>query len=301
MAENWDDEVFGQFADVGLSLDSALRGGVYKIKQYVAMGHINLVYLAEKKKDDQIKQVLIKEFCPYDYANRDLDKKTLICKGNAFKKQYEDAKKMFERECYIHQKISTFPLKQRHNIVQFLECFEENNTKYLVLEYISGVDLNHYIKSKSGLSFKAIAKEIILAVMQIHNMGIIHKDLKPSNLIVGEDHKIYVIDFGVAEFAEQKQNDSTIFVSRAFSAPELYRKEEISFQADVYSVGAIFYYLLTGKMLQNADERLYEDKIMPLSSFVTIPWILERAIMKCLYLLPEKRWSSLQILYILLR
>lgn len=301
MAENWDDEVFGQFADVGLSLDSALRGGVYRIKQYVAMGHINLVYLAEKKKDDQIKQVLIKEFCPYDYANRDLDKKTLICKGNAFKRQYEDAKKMFERECYIHQKISTFPLKQRRNIVQFLECFEENNTKYLVLEYISGVDLNHYIKSKSGLSFKAIAKEIILALMQIHNMGIIHKDLKPSNLIVGEDHKIYVIDFGVAEFAEQKQRDSTIFVSRAFSAPELYRKEEISFQADVYSVGAIFYYLLTGKMLQSADERLYEDKIMPLSDFVAIPWILERAIMKCLYLLPEKRWSSLQILYILLR
>ncbi|MBD5088265.1 MAG: serine/threonine protein kinase [Clostridiales bacterium] len=301
MAENWDKEVFGQFADVGLSLDSALKGGVYKIKQYVAMGHINLVYLAEKKKDDQIKQVLIKEFCPYDYANRDLDKKTLICKGNAFKRQYEDAKKMFERECHIHQKISTFPLKQRRNIVQFLECFEENNTKYLVLEYISGEDLNHYIKSKSGLSFKAIAKEIILAVMQIHNMGIIHKDLKPSNLIVGEDHKIYVIDFGIAEFAEKQQDDSTIFVSKAFSAPELYSKGKVSFQADVYSVGAICYYLLTGYMIPSADERLYEDKVIALSNFITIPWILEWTIMKCLHLLPEKRWSSLWILYVLLR
>lgn len=301
MAENWDEEVFGQFADVGLSLDSILKGGTYKIKQYVSMGHINLVYLAEKKKGNQIKQVLIKEFCPYDYANRDLDKKTLVCKGDAFKRQYEDAKKIFERECKIHQRISMLPFKQRSNIVQYFECFEENNTKYLVLEYILGVDLNHYIKSNSGLQFKEIAREILFAIMQIHNIGIIHKDLKPSNLIVGEDHKIYVIDFGVAEFAEKKQDDSTIFVSKAFSAPELYRKEKISFQADVYSVGAIFYYLLTGKMVQSADERLYEDKVMPLSGFVTIPWILERAIMKCLYLLPEKRWSSLHILYILLR
>lgn len=301
MAENWNKEVFGQFADVGLSLDSALRGGVYKIKQYVAMGHINLVYLAEKKKGDQIKQVLIKEFCPYDYANRDLDKKTLICKGKAFKRQYEDAKKMFERECHIHQKISTFPLEQRSNIVQFLECFEENNTKYLVLEYISGVDLNHYIKSKSGLSFKAIAKEIIVAVMQIHNMGIIHKDLKPSNFIVGEDHKIYVIDFGIAEFAEKQQDDSTIFVSKAFSAPELYSNRKVSFQADIYSVGAICYYLLTGHIIPSADERLYEDKVITLSNFITIPWILEWTIMKCLYMLPEKRWSSLWMLYVLLR
>lgn len=300
MTENWDEEVFGQFADVGLSLDSILNGGTYKIKQYIAMGHINLVYLAEKNKGNQVKKVLIKEFCPYDYANRDLDKKTLVCKGEAFKRQYEDAKKIFERECKIHQRISMFPFEQRRNIVQYVECFEENNTKYLVLEYIPGVDLNHYIKSNSRLQFKTIAREIISAVMQIHSIGIIHKDLKPSNLIVGKDHKIYVIDFGIAEFAEQQQDDTTVFVSKAFSAPELYHKDKVSFQTDIYSVGAICYYLLTGQMIQSAEERLYEDRVEPLSRFITIPWVLEWAIMKCLYLLPEKRWSSLQILYGLL-
>lgn len=300
MAENWNKEVFGQFADIGLSLDSTLKDGKYKVKQYVAMGHINLVYLAEMKKGDQIKQVLMKEFCPYDYANRDLDKKTLVCKGAAFKRQYENARKIFERECKIHQRINTVPIEQRTNIVRYLEYFEENNTRYLVLEYIAGVDLNHYIKSNSRLQFKELARQIILAVMQIHNIGIIHKDLKPSNLIVGEDHKIYVIDFGVAEFAEEQQKDSTVFVSRVFSAPELYYESKVSFQADVYSVGAICYYLLTGRMIQSAEERLSEDKVIPLSGFVTIPWILEWAIMRCLYLMPEKRWKNLQILYFLL-
>lgn len=300
MAENWDKEVFGQFADVGLSLDSTLKDGKYRVKQYVAMGHINLVYLAELKKDNKIEQVLIKEFCPYDYANRDLDKKTLVCKGTAFKRQYEDARGIFERECKIHQKINTVPFRQRKNIVQYLECFEENNTKYLVLEYIAGVDLKCYIKSNSRLQFKDIAGQIILAVMQIHNMGIIHKDLKPSNFIVGKDHKIYVIDFGVAEFAEEQPKDSTVFVSRVFSAPELYREHKVSFQADVYSVGAICYYLLTGRMIQSAEKRLNEDKVMPLSEFVTIPWVLDWAIMKCLHLLPEKRWKNLKILYLLL-
>lgn len=298
MTKDSDDKVFGQFINIGLPLNSILHEK-YRLKEYMAIGHINLVYLGEQI--DCNRKVLIKEFCPYAFANRDLDKKTVVCKGKSCKRQYEEAKKIFEKECDVHKKISIFPEKQRKNIAKYIECFEENKTKYLVLEYIPGIDLNNYIKKEKKLEFKKIARQIISAVMQIHKMGILHKDLKPANIIVGENKQIYIIDFGTADVMyEMSETVFTVLVSKGFSAPELYQRDNISIKTDIYSVGAIFYYMLVGQLVKNADERVFEDTVLPISNFIRIPYILEWAIMKCIQIEPKDRWSNMKILYLLL-
>jgi len=296
MTEAMDRKEYGDFATIGLPLDYELYGK-YKVKEYVSMGHINLVYLAVNKVSQ--KKVLIKEFCPYEYANRDLDRVHVVCKGRACRKQYDQACALFAKECEIHKLISKYPEKKRKNIVKFIECFEENGTKYLVLEYIPGQDLKSYIQIVPNLQFISIAKEIVRAVKQIHAMGILHKDIKPSNLIVGDDGHIYIIDFGTADKCNASK-DEYPFVSKGFSAPELYRLEMLSKQTDIYSLGAIFYYLLTGRVLQSADQRLVKDQVIPISADVSIPWLLEWGIMKCVRLDPNKRWKHLAIYSLLL-
>lgn len=288
--------VFGQFTNIGLPIDSKLKER-YKIKEYVAIGHVNLTYLAENIKSHE--RVVIKEFCPYEYSNRDLDGKSVICKGGSFRKDYQVAKQLFEQECQIHRKISDYPEKHRKNIVKYLEDFEENHTKYLVLQFIPGLDLYSCMKQKRVIPFKRIARQIISAVMQIHEMGIIHKDLKPSNIVLGDDEKVYIIDLGTAELQTDAENPVKLG-SRGFSAPELYQNGVTSVKTDIYSVGAIFYYMLVGRLPESGDERMLEDTLRPISNYIHLPLLLEWAIMKCIQVEPKKRWNSLKLLYVLL-
>lgn len=296
MTKDSDSTVFGQFTNIGLPIDSKLKE-IYRIKEYVAMGHANLTYLAENCKSHE--RVVIKEFCPYDYSNRDLDGKSVICKGDCFRKDYQAAKQLFERECQIHKKISAYPERFRKHIVKYVEDFEENHTKYLVLQFIPGMDLYRCMKQKKVMHFKKVARQILRAVMQIHKMGIIHKDLKPSNIVLGNDGKVYIIDLGTAQL-KSEANAVVRLGSRGFSAPELYQNGATSVKTDIYSVGAIFYYMLVGRLPENGDERLLEDTVSPISDYIHLPLILEWAIMKCIQVNPKKRWSSLKVLYVLL-
>lgn len=296
MTKDSDSTVFGQFTNIGLPIDSKLKER-YIIKEYVAIGHANLTYLAENSKSHE--KVVIKEFCPYDYSNRDLDGKSVICKGDCFRKDYQAAKQLFEQECQIHKKISAYPEKLRKNIVKYVEDFEENHTKYLVLQFIPGMDLYRCMKQKKVMHFKKVARQILRAVMQIHRMGIIHKDLKPSNIVLGNDGKVYIIDLATAQL-KSEANAVVRLGSRGFSAPELYQNGTTSVKTDIYSVGAIFYYMLVGRLLENGDERLLEDTVSPISDYIHLPWLLEWAIMKCIQVDPKKRWNHLKILYVLL-
>lgn len=297
MAKTYKKYACNDFMDIGLKLGMELKKK-YRIDTYLAMGHVNLVYTGTDLENKR--KVLIKEFCPYQYANRDLDGKQVICKGNAYKKEFEKARAMFEQECKIHIHMTEFPEKMRKNIVKYIENFEENSTKYLILSYIPGQDLYHYMRNHHHISFTIMAKKILNAVQQIHAVGVIHKDIKPTNIIVSEDKEVYIIDFGTADLIEQKEKMEP-FVSKSFSAPELYEGKEVTIQADTYSLGAVFYYLLTGLYIQNAEERKKEDKVDNISKYCMIPWILEWAIMKSIKMDPKKRLKRMWILNLLLQ
>lgn len=298
MAENVRQNVFGQIADVGLPIGTQLHG-CYQIIDYLSVGHISLVYLAEMKDNKTSQKVLIKEFCPFTLANRDLDFKTVVCKGKAYKKQFCQAKEMFDRECMIAAQLQKMPEKEKRYIANYIEDFKENKTRYLVLEFIPGMDLRQYMKKGKPLSFKKTVKTLIRVIESLHKIGILHRDIKPSNMIVKEDGEVVIIDFGSSCLWKQEEKDIP-FVSKGFSAPELYHNEKTTNLADNYSVGAVIYYLLTGTVPQSAEKRLQKDELESISTYIDIPFILEYVIMKALELYPEKRLKSLKVLYYLL-
>lgn len=298
MAENARQNVFGQIEDVGLPIGTQLHG-CYQIIDYLSAGHISLVYLAEVKDEKTERKVLIKEFCPFTLANRDLDFKTLVCKGNAYKKQFCQARGVFDRECMIAEQLQKMPEKEKRYIANYIEDFQENRTRYLVLEFIPGLDLRQYIKMGKTLNFKKTVRTLIRVIENLHKIGILHRDIKPSNIIVKENGEIALVDFGSACFGKNENNDIP-FVSKGFSAPELYHNGKTTNRTDNYSIGAVIYYLLTGLVPQSADKRLKKDELKDISSYTDIPFILEDVIMKTLELCPEKRAKSLKVLYYLL-
>lgn len=288
----------GQINDIGLPLGTELHS-CYEIVDYIALGNISLLYTAKEKNQKSDKKILIKEFCPFAFANRDLDFKTVVCKGKAYEKQLLQAKKVFDRDCQITKSLQNLKCNERKHVVTYIDDFEGNGTRYLVLEYVPGVDLEEYLTEGRTLPFKQTIVSLIRIIRSLHKNGIIHRDIKPSNIIVKEDGTLVLIDFGSACYVKDACSEIT-FVSRGFSAPELYKKEKTSIQTDIYSIGAVMYYLLTGVIPQSAEERIKEDKIKPVSDFIEIPYVLELEIMKTLQLDTEKRLKNLNILRYLL-
>lgn len=295
MTESINQVVFGQINDIALPLGAKLHSS-YEITEYVSVGHTSLLYLAEKIQSKR--KVLIKEFCPFAFANRDLDFKSVVCKGKAYANQFQKAKKSFERECEITSSLKKLEQKKKAHFATYIEDFTENDTKYLVLEYVLGVDLGHYIRNKNKLSYKKIMSPLIKTVRNLHEIGILHRDIKPSNIMIKEDGTIVLIDFGSACFIEDEKSELT-FVSKGFSAPELYENMTTTVQTDIYSLGAVMYYLLTGIIPQSAEERIKEDKLKPVSKYAEVPFILEYIIRKALCLKQEKRLKNLKLLYYL--
>lgn len=280
--------------DIGLALGTVLQKR-YELKNYISIGQTSLIYLAY----DTIckSEVVVKEFCPYAFANRDLDHMTVVLKREAYKKQYEQMRSAFELECKVLKKLSMTRKKKSH-IVTYFDSFHENETVYLVMEYIDGYDLEDAIRDGEKIPYKKSIRHIIKMVDDIHKAGILHLDLKPSNILINKKQEFVLIDFGSARFANQPST-AVSFATKGYSAPELFTNGAVSVKSDIYSVGAMIYYFTTGRVPESAKERLQEDSLKTLSSYRKVPGILEHFVMKCLSMSEERRPKSLKLLYYL--
>lgn len=245
------------------------------------------------------KEVIIKEFMPYRIANRDMDKKSLICRSGKYKKKYCDFKSVFRNECECTKKIKNINKPYEGCVTKYIDSFEENNTLYLVIEKVIGSPLDECIEKLNLEDKYTIIKFLIGIILEIHRNGIFHCDIKPSNIIVRPDMKISLIDFGTSCKRNGSQNNIQ-YVSRGFSAPELYTKEKISSSTDIYSLGAVIYYILTGFQLPQADDIDDTEEIPRISEFVEISEFKEKAFMKMLERDKRKRLRSVILLYLTL-
>ena len=166
-------------------------------------------------------------------------------------------------------------------------------------EKINGKSLQDYIENGENFSVRDTMKNLVAIVRQIHKQGVVHCDIKPSNIILCEDGKVVLVDFGSACEKKGKRNKMA-FVSRGFSAPELYHDGKIDFKTDIYSIGAVLYYMLTDYQLPSPDDYEEEEDIPPISEFIDIPAALEKIIMRTLHRDRRKRLGSLLWLQIAL-
>lgn len=194
--------------------------------------------------------------------------------------------------------------QMRHpNIVPIFEAGEEAGDLYLVFEYVPGKNLGEYLRESGALSpVRAISvmQPVLDAIAHAHALGVIHRDLKPTNILINEDGFARVMDFGIAARVEApKQGDAEAFTGTpAYMAPEYLEHHRIDAQTDVFAAGLVFFELLTGhRAVQGSDvfsilRRITSEDIrLPADSGVDER--LSSILYKALERDPERRYASI--------
>lgn len=186
---------------------------------------------------------------------------------------------------------------QHGSIVSVIDIFEGNGTSYMVMPFVRGITLQKMVESHGKLSFDVAVNymaQICEAVSYIHQKHLLHRDLTPDNIIVTSDDKITIIDFGAArKFVEDKTQRHTAIVKKGYAPIEQYsatsRKGSYS---DIYSLGAVFYFLLTAQKPMDATVRMMEKMPEPRQLDPEIPEEANRTILKAMSLKPEDRYQN---------
>ena len=234
--------------------------GQYVIGRELGQGGYGITYLGWDRELERT--VAIKEFFPNSMVTRDTDQGTGVQFFTAYsQEQYTAGRERFLREARALAKFSSVP-----EIVGIHSCFEENHTAYMVMEYVKGSNLVLYTRNAGGrLSAEEtlrILKPIMAALDQVHQAGIIHRDISPDNIILEPMGGAKLIDFGAARAVENPDADADMtrsteaIVKQGFAPPEQYRSRGgIGPWSDEYALCATVYFCLTGQVPPDAISR----------------------------------------------
>ena len=190
------------------------------------------------------------------------------------------------------------------NIVNIYDVGVEENTHYIVMEYINGRTLKHLIREKGSLDIEEtlnISIQIAHALNHAHNNHIVHRDIKPHNILITEDARAKVTDFGIARAATSSTvtNTSSVIGSVHYFSPEQAKGGFTDEKSDIYSLGIVMYEMLTGRVPFQGDspisvalKHLQEDVLSPREINENIPKNLEDIIMKCVKKDQSLRYSN---------
>lgn len=190
------------------------------------------------------------------------------------------------------------------NIVNIYDVVDEGSLHYIVMELIEGITLKNYISKKGCLEAKeaiGIAISVAQGIAAAHEQGIIHRDIKPQNIIIARDGKVKVADFGIARAATSQTLSATAVGSVHYISPEQARGGYSDIRSDVYSLGITMYEMVAGRVPFQGDNTVtvalahLEDPITPPSTYnENIPIGLENIILKCTEKKPEYRYGNMQ-------
>src|SRR5271157_5673384 len=234
-----------------LPVGTRLQGDLYSIGKVLGQGGFGITYLGS---DTGLKRaVAIKEFFPQVQGCSRYGT-TVQPGGMVTPAGYRQEKNKFVTE---GQRLAQF---QHPSIVKVFSLFEENNTAYMVMEFLRGKTLLKVVEEDGRLEEKtavALIAHIAGALDVIHGSKLLHRDIKPENVIITEDGRVVLVDFGTArEFAAGKTRRMTTTLTPGYAPLEQYgQRARFGVFTDIYALGATLYHLLTGEMPIQATDR----------------------------------------------
>ena len=256
-----------------------ILGGRYELLEKIGEGGMSEVY---KAKCNKLNRFVAIKILKKQFANN-----------------IEIAKK-FKREATAIANLSDA------NIVNILDVGTQDDMDYIVMEYVNGRTLKELINYKGKLSYTTainIAIQIAKALDCAHRNNIVHRDIKPQNILVTEAGKVKVTDFGIAKSTDSHTitNTTSIIGSAHYLSPEQAKGTYIDFRSDIYSFGIVLYEMVTGRLPFEGDspvtvalKHLQEEPVPPKNINSAIPDSLNKVILKAIQKVPVKRYQNVK-------
>ena len=268
-------------------IQSELSSGTM-IRKKIGAGGFGITYLARHTILDR--KYAIKEFFMSGYNVRNNATNHVSLQGLEVK-DFDRVRQTFINEA------RTLAHLNNEAIVKVIDIFDENGTSYMVMPFVEGTTLKSMVEKDGPMEYEMAVNymvQICEALTYIHSKDILHRDVTPDNVIVTPEQKIVLIDFGSArKFIDNKTQRQTTIVKPGYAPLEQHsaRSRKGAF-TDIYSVGAVFYYLLTGERPMDATERVLEKMKEPIELNSNIPPQINAIIMKAMEMDGEMRYQS---------
>lgn len=266
----------------------------YKIEEVIGAGGFGITYRAW----DPLLQsyVAIKEYYPSGIATRSADSSKVCVPVGQEQREYHRGRIRFLKEA---QDVARF--QSEPNIVSIYDYLEENDTAYMVMEYLHGCTLKQYIREHGGRLDTDHILHICLSVLDalavVHKAGMIHRDISPENIFICEDLTVKLIDFGAAKqvYLDGEQTMSVV-LKPGYAPPEQYaKKDKQGPWTDIYALGATLYFAATGEKLEESFGRVLEDTIKPVCEVnPEIPRAMSQVIMRAMSVKIEDRYQTVE-------
>ncbi len=268
--------------------------GRYLVGRVLGVGGFGITYLALELNSQQ--KVAIKEYMPTNLASRRLHDTAVYVFSGESTGHYRVGLTKFLEEAQTLARFRTHP-----NIVAVRDFFHENNSAYIVMEFLEGVTLREYVRRKGGKLSVEEAVVLLMPVMDalkaVHQEGLLHRDISPENIYLTSRGFVKLLDFGAARHAmgAVSQNLSVI-LKPGYAPEEQYRATgKQGAWTDVYALAATLYFMLSGRVPQDSLDRLDRDEMQTLSELgVKLPDTLEAVLCKALSVRAADRFDSME-------
>ncbi len=236
--------------------------GGYRIVRKISAGGFGLVYLAV---DSEGQQIALKEYLPASLASRGPGELIPQVQTDKLSLYRLGLKSFFEEGRALAQIAHA-------SVVSVLNFFRENETVYMVMNYLEGATLQDYVVTARDLkkpkifresTIRSLFDEILRGLRIVHQHKMLHLDIKPANIFITDDDKAVLIDFGAArEVISKEGNFVRPMYTPGFAAPEMYRRDaEMGPWTDIYAIGACIYACMQGYPPNDAPQRIEKDRL----------------------------------------
>ncbi len=275
-------------------LPGTLLKDQYLVGRALGHGGFGITYLGW---DTNLKlKVALKEYFPSQWASRQAGSSGVSVHSQEAAQHFKDGLEKFLDEGRTLARFHQVP-----GIVSVLNFFRENHTGYLVMSFVEGITLKQYLEKQGGKISAEAAVRVLLPVMdalaQVHEAGVLHRDISPDNIYITHSGQVKLLDFGAARMAlGEEQKSLSVIYKPGFAPPEQYMSQGKQGRwTDVYALAATLYQAITGITPSQSVERFYRDELKSPSSLgEKISPAVEAALLKALAVDFQHRFQSMR-------